>query len=97
MFGDSIREMFVEDFRRELGDIQSPAVRRLFVLAKAKYLVQLRVAEYRALTAMADVTGHFGVGVLLEACLAEQLAFDDRTRRLLQYIVRREFTERLAA
>jgi len=94
---DRIREVLVEDFRRELGEIQSQAVRRLFVLAKAKYLVQLRVAEYRALTAMADVTGHFGVGVLLEACLAEQLAFDDRTRRLLQYIVRREFTERLAA
>jgi ferritin-like metal-binding protein YciE len=94
---DRIREVFIEDFRHELAEISSPGVRRLFVLAKAKYLVQLRVAEYRALTAMADVTRHFGVGVLLEACLAEQLAFDDRTRRLLQYIVRREFGERLAA
>lgn len=95
--GDKLREVFIEDFRRELAEIQSPAVRHLFVLAKAKHLVQLRIAEYLALTAMADVTGHFGVGVLLETCLAEQLAFSERTRRLLRYLVQREVGERLAA
>jgi len=33
------------------------------------------------------VTGHFGVGVLLESCLADKLAFAERTRRLIRHIV----------
>jgi hypothetical protein len=37
-----------------------------------------------ALIAMADVTGHFGVGVLLESCLADKVAFVERTRRLIR-------------
>ena len=36
---------------------------------------------------MADVTGHFGVGVLLESCLPDKLAFAERTRRLIRHIV----------
>ena len=44
---------------------------------------KLRLAEYVALIATSDVTGHFGVGVLLEGCLAGKLAFVERTYRLL--------------
>ena len=61
-----LQEVFVEDFRRELAEIQSPAAKALFVLIKANHLMHLRVAEYVALIAMADVTGHLGVGVLLK-------------------------------
>jgi len=78
-----MHEVFVEDFRRELVEIQAPAAKALFVLIKANHLMHLRVAEYVALIAMADVTGHFGVGVLLESCLADKLAFIERTRRLI--------------
>ena len=38
------------------------------------------------LTAVADLTGNWGVGVLLEACLADELAFVERTRRLIRNI-----------
>ena len=79
-----IQEVFMEDFRRELNEIQNPIARRLFVLVKASHLTHLRIAEYVALIAMADVTGHYGVGVLLESALADKLAFVERTRRLIR-------------
>src|SRR5579862_8308975 len=61
-----LHEVFLEDFRRELTEIQSPTARRIFVLAKASRLTHLRIGEYVALIAAADVTGHPAVGVLLE-------------------------------
>jgi len=92
-----LQEVFVEDFRRELAEIQNPAAKALFVLVKANHLMDLRVAEYVALIAMADVTGHFGVGVLLESCLADKLAFIERTRRLIRNTIETKHAIRLAA
>lgn len=82
-----LQEVFVEDFRRELAEIQNPIAKHLFVLAKATHLVHLRIAEYVALVAAADVTGHYAVGVLLESCLADKVAFVERTRRLIRNFV----------
>jgi ferritin-like metal-binding protein YciE len=79
-----LHEVFIEDFRRELNEIQTPVARKLFVLAKASHLVHLQAAAYRALITVADAVGHPGVGVLLESCLADKLAFAERTRRLIQ-------------
>jgi ferritin-like metal-binding protein YciE len=78
-----IYDVFLEDFRREVIEIQSPAARRLFILAKASHLVHWRVGEYMLLIAAADEAGYAGVGVLLESCLANKLAFVDRARRFL--------------
>jgi len=86
-FTGRLHDIIVEDFRKDLAEIQSPVVRHLFILAKAKQLIHLRVGEYIALIEMADMTGHFGVGVLLESCLADKLAFAERTRRLIRHIV----------
>ncbi len=90
-------EVFVEDFRRELAEIQNPTVRHLFILAKASHLIHLRIAEYKALIAAADLSGHYGVGVLLESCLADKLAFVERTRRLIRNIVETKVAEKIAA
>ena len=92
-----MQEVFVEDFRRELAEIQAPAAKALFVLIKANQLMHLRVSEYVALIAMADVTGHFGVGVLLESCLADKLAFIERTRRLIRHTIESKHAIKLAA
>ena len=92
-----LHDVFVEDFRKELAEIQSPAARHLFILAKALHLIHFRIAEYVALTAAADVTGHYGVGVLLESCLADKLAFVERTRRLIRDIVEAKVGERAHA
>lgn len=90
-----IQEVFLEDFKRELAEIQSPAARHLFILAKAIHLAHLRIAEYTMLVAAADVTGHFGVGVLLESVLADKLAFLERDRRLIRHIIARNIEERI--
>ena len=94
--GSRIQEIFVEDFRKELAEIQNPVARHLFILVKATHLTHLRIGEYVALVAAADVTGHYGVGVLLESCLADKLAFVERNRRLIRHLVEAKIAERAA-
>jgi ferritin-like metal-binding protein YciE len=81
---EKLYDTFVEDFRRELKEIQSPLVRRIFVLGKAVHLMHLRIGEYVALIGASDLHGHPGVGVLLESCLADKMAFAERTRRVIR-------------
>ena len=76
-------EVFIEDFRREVAEFKSPPARRLFVLSKLIHLTHWRIGEYAALVAAADLTRHFGVGVILESALHDNLAFVERTRRLI--------------
>lgn len=92
-----VQEIVLDDFRRELGEIQAPAAKVLFILVKANHLMHLRIAEYVVLTAMADVSGHLGVGVLLESCLADKLAFVERTRRLIRHAIETKHEIKLAA
>jgi ferritin-like metal-binding protein YciE len=82
-----LQDVFVEDFRKELAEIQSPEARRLFVLAMANHLNHMRTAEYVTLVAASDLSGHHGVGVLLESCLADHLALVDRTKRLIRHVI----------
>lgn len=91
-----LQEMFVEDFRKELSEIQSPEAKRLYVLAKINHLFHLRIAEYIALAAAADLTGNYGVGVLVESCLADQLAFAERTKRLMRHVIEARMAARAA-
>lgn len=90
-------DVFVEDFRHELNEIQAPAAKLLFVLAKASHLTHFRIAAYETLIAAADRSGHYGIGVLLETCLADKLAFIERNRRMIRNIVETRVAERLAA
>jgi ferritin-like metal-binding protein YciE len=91
-----LQEVFVEDFRKELAEIQNPLAKHIFVFAKVNHLIQLRIAEYVALVAAADVTGHYAVGVLLESCLADKLAFVERTRRLIRNFVATKLAAKVA-
>lgn len=81
-----LQDVFMEDARRDLGEIQSPVARNLYILHKISQVVHLRIGEYVALIAAADMTGHFGVGVLLESCLGDYLSFVERTRRLIRHV-----------
>ena len=92
-----LQEVFLEDFRRELGEIENPLARRLFILAKINHLIHFRMAEYITLIAAADLTGHYAVGVLLESCLAEKLAFVERTKRLIRKLVEGKVAEAVKA
>src|SRR5260370_6331356 len=92
-----LHDVFVEEFRRELAEIQSPEAKRLFVLAKANHLSHVRTAEYVTLVAAADVSGHHGVGVLLESCLADHMPFVERTKRLIRRVVEAKVAARAAS
>ena len=80
-------EVFVKDFRREVAEIKAPLVRKIFVLSKLLHLTHWRIGEYMALVAAADATGNFGVGVLLESCLGDYLAFVERNRRIIRKLI----------
>src|SRR5688500_17435011 len=90
-------EVFVEDFRRELAEIKAPVVRKIFVLSKLMHLTHWRIGEYVALVAAADATGNFGVGVLLESCLGDYLAFVERNRRIIRKLAEMKATTRATA
>jgi hypothetical protein len=45
------------------------------------------IAECVTLVAAADLSGHHGIGVLLESCLADHLAFVERTKRLIRHVI----------
>jgi len=79
-----VTETLIEDFRKELNEVQTPEAKLLFILAKINHLIHFRIAEYETLIAAADLTGHYAAGVLLETCLADKLAFVERTRRLIK-------------
>jgi len=92
-----LEEVFAEDFRRELNEIQGPVARKLFILAKVAHLQNLRIGEYVALTAAADATGRHDLGMLLESCLADNMAFVERTRRFIRNAIEAKVSERMAA
>jgi ferritin-like metal-binding protein YciE len=92
-----MEEVFAENVRNTLGEIQNPVARRLFILSKAIQLAHLRAAEYVALTAAADMSGNYGVGVLVESSLADHLAFAERTRRAIRNLAETKIAEKLAA
>ena len=85
-----MQDVFVEDFRRELGEIKGTLARTLFIATKLNHLTHFRIAEYVTLVAMADITGNYAVGVLLESCLADKLAFVERNRRWIRRRVESE-------
>ena len=43
-----LEEVFVEDFRKEVTEIQNPVAKSVFLLSKVSRLSHLRVAEYEA-------------------------------------------------
>jgi ferritin-like metal-binding protein YciE len=91
-----VHDFLIEELRKDIAGIQSPVARNLLILAKAQQLIQFRIGEYNiAMTATVDMRGDYGVGVWLESALAEKLAFVERTRRLIQRVMKTK--ARLAA
>ncbi len=78
-----VYSVMMMEMRAALADINAPEVRRLYVLSKIHQLNYLRIGELLAVIAAADATEHRGLGVLLESCLVEKLAFMDATARLI--------------
>ncbi len=96
-FTGHLQDVFVEDFHRELAEIQDPLARQLFVLARINQLDHFRIAEYVTLIEIADLTGEYAIGLLLESCLADKLTFVERTRRLVRSMIDGKLAEKAAA
>src|SRR6185369_7634417 len=92
-----LQETLIDDFRRELGEIQGPVAKQLFTLAKLSHLAHFRIGEYEVLTAAADLTGSHAVGSLLETCLADAIALQGRTRRAIGTAIVGKISARRAA
>jgi ferritin-like metal-binding protein YciE len=92
-----LEEVFVEDFRKEVTEIQNPVAKSVFLLSKVSRLSHLRVAEYEVLVEAAELSGHYAVGLLLESCLADKLVFIERTRRLIRGLVATKIAARVGA
>jgi len=92
-----LQELFVENFRKELTEIENPVAKAIFLLAKSSHLSHLRVAEYETLVAAADLSGHYAVGVLLESCLADNVVFIERTRRVIRNLLSTKLAARVGA
>jgi ferritin-like metal-binding protein YciE len=88
-------DVFVEDFTREIGEIQQPILRQLFLLAKVNHVLEFRMAEFKALSKMADITNHFGVGLLLEVCFADYLTLLERNQKLMKNLVELKVLEKV--
>jgi ferritin-like metal-binding protein YciE len=96
-FGGRLQEVLLEDFRKELTEIQNPIAKVIFLLSKASHLSHLQVAAYEAVVEAADLSGHYAVGVLLDSCLADKLVFIERTRRFIRSFVATKVAARVAA
>jgi hypothetical protein len=86
-FSGGLQNSFIEECRVQLAELRSENSARLFVLAKANELIHLRIGEYVALTASANMMGHCGLSLLLETCLASDLAFIELTKRMISNMV----------
>jgi ferritin-like metal-binding protein YciE len=91
------QESLVEDFRKEIAEIQTPAAKAVFILSKAERLNHARIAEYEGLIEAADWSGHYAIGILLECCLADKLVFVERTRRFIRNLVATKVAARVGA
>ena len=92
-----LQEWLVEDFRKELTEIETPAAKAIFLLTKIDRFNHARIAEYEGLVETADVSGHYAVGILLESCLADKLVFVERTRRFIRNLGATKVAARVGA
>jgi hypothetical protein len=87
---DKLKELFLEDFKKEINEIQSPLAKIVYFLAKANHLMNVRAGEWISTIAMSNISGNRGVGVLLGSCFAQKLAFIKLARRRIRTLIEEE-------
>jgi len=81
---DKFINMFIESFRKEFTEIQSPVAKTLFVFAKLNHLINFRISEYMTLIAMSKRSDYRGVGLLLNNILAPRIEFLEYSRHKIK-------------
>ncbi len=88
-------EVWVEDLRRELSEIQPPVLKTLYALGALRQIHNLHIAEYTSLIIMADLMHNLPVMTLLERNLEDKVMFINRTDALIREIGKTVIAERL--
>ncbi len=92
-----VAEALAEDWRGEVGAIQSPAVKTLYVLSKIRMIQNVHIGEYAVLTAMAKVAGNYPVATLLERNWEDKVEFVERTRDIFEAMAKKALAGKLIA
>lgn len=90
---EKVADALLDEFHSDIAEMRSPVVKALYVAQKANQLMHVHMGEYGVLTAMADITGNYGVGTILETCLADNMAFAERTRRRIRRAIESKWEE----
>lgn len=89
------REVWLEDLRREVTEIQPPALKAIYAIQALQQIQQFHIARYAVLTLMANLAGYMGVATLLEHTMADKMAFVERANDLIREAGREVFVARL--
>lgn len=84
---DKLKDLFLEDFKKEFSEIESPLVKVIYFTAKANHLMNVRAGEWMTLIEMSDISGNRGVGLLLGSVFAQKVAFAKKARRRIRTII----------
>ncbi|MCL5266235.1 MAG: ferritin-like domain-containing protein [Chloroflexi bacterium] len=82
------QDVWMEDFLKELNEIQAPALKALYTIHKVRQIQEMHIAEYAALENMAQLMGNFPVATLLERNLEDKVAFVEQTDEIIREIGR---------
>jgi len=88
-------DVWVENVRRELSEIQSPTLKGLFILNKVRQIQDLHMGEYKALATMSGLMGNIPVTTLLEHNLRDKVEFVERTRDLVLEVAKKAIGARV--
>ena len=83
-----LHDVLVDDFHRELNEIQQPGLKSLYIIHKAREIAHIHIGAYKGLVTMAELMGNVPVSALLETNLAAKMVFADRARELTREIGR---------
>ncbi len=84
---DKLKELFLDDFKKEFNELESPLVKILYFTAKANHLMNVRAGEWMTLIEMSDISGNRGVSLLLGSVFSQKVAFVKKARRRLRAII----------
>jgi ferritin-like metal-binding protein YciE len=87
---DKFINMFLENFRKEFTEIQSPVAKTVFLFSKINHLINFRISEYMTLIAMSKKSDYKGVGLLLNNVLAPRIEFLEYSRHKITDYVEKE-------
>jgi ferritin-like metal-binding protein YciE len=84
-------EVWLEDTRRELQEIQLPILKGLYIVTAIHRIQNYHIAQYAALITMSEYAGYDAVTTLLRRNMADKMEFIERTNEFIREVGKRVF------